>query len=66
MKRDKSIVNFLRKLYEDDALISNMRVLQLIKYNFPNTHATQCTINAWKTLLRKEGCKIPFQRECGS
>lgn len=60
---ESSIMNYLRDLYEFDPLVANLRVLQLIKQNFPGTHATQKTVYCWKTMLRKEGCDIPYQRD---
>lgn len=56
-------MSFLRALYEDDPLIANLRVLQLIKLNFPETHATQEAVYVWKTELRQQGVDIPLQRD---
>lgn len=62
MKNSESIASYLRELYVHDSLVANLRVLQLIKQNFPGTHATQKTVYAWKTMLRREGVAIPMQR----
>lgn len=56
------IIDFLRTVYTDDPLVANLRVLKMVREKFPETKARQETVNAWKTVLRKEGVKIPYQR----
>ena len=56
------IIDYLRTVYTEDALIANLKVLKMVREKFPATKARQETVNAWKTVLRKEGIEIPYQR----
>ncbi len=63
MKNSESIMQYLKDLYEHDSLVSNLRVLQLVQQEYPDTQATMNTVQVWKTQLRREGVEIPYQRE---
>lgn len=56
------IIDYLREVYKKDPLIANLRVLRMVRKEFPKTKARQETVNVWKCTLRNEGIAIPYQR----
>lgn len=54
---------FLKQLYTKDPLISNQDAFKLLKEKFPKTKTTKRLLtSSWKYLIRKQGVKIPYQR----
>lgn len=61
-KTENSEIGFLKKIYSEDPLIADRRVLFLLRENFPNSSANLKTIYSWKCELRKLGISIPLKR----
>lgn len=56
--------DYLKQIYKEDVLISDTKVLCLLKKRFPKSNATRHTLYTWKCRLRKElGYKIPLRRQ---
>lgn len=55
-------IGFLKKLYEEDPVISNSRALKFLLARFPESSAGIKDLLNWKNILRKRGVRIPRQR----
>lgn len=61
MTDPNSITTYLRSLYEADPLIANGLVLKRIREKFPNSKVGKKALRVWKTMLRNQDVKIPYQ-----
>ena len=57
-----SIKQFISDIYQADSLVANSVVLAAVQKQYPHVCFTMRTVYYWKSVLRKEGHKIPLQK----